>query len=127
MATAISSLIRRATPTDTHTRYPHKQRNRDLRPVAAVREVRPPGPPVPVPRVLRRAIEGGARVGRRGGYDNAATLRPFKAGGAAGAGGDAAAAAFLVRISRNGFTMSSGIGNTTVELCSPPISESVCR
>jgi len=50
------------------------------------------------------------------GHDSG-TLRPFAAGGAA----------FLPRMSKNGLMMSIGIGKTTVELCSPPISVSVCR
>ena len=51
------------------------------------------------------------------GHDSG-TLMPFDAG---------AAAAFLPRMSKKGLTMSSGIGKTTVELCSPPISVNVCR
>ena len=38
-----------------------------------------------------------------------------------------AATALRSRISKNGLTMSSGIGKTTVVFCSPPISESVCK
>ncbi len=74
---------------------------------------------------IRGAFAGlGRRTQVRGGVEmvivqvSAGTFTPFAA---------IAGAAFLARMSRKGLTMSSGIGKTTVVLCSPPISVSVCK
>jgi len=75
--------------------------------------------PTIVRQCFNRSTRDRSRLSEGRDHTDAGSVSPFTVG--------AAAVDLLSRISKKGLTMSSGIGKTTVELCSPPISESVCR